>query len=933
MSKSLDEIWKQMEIERQMKFHQEQIAEQKKIELSELAKQEYLELIKEDKISTSTSVSSSSAAGSRLRTPISSIVGESVFFVLQDDNIWKYIIYNYITDTLTSVISFELNTSDWFIIRHISVTDKGFILIFNDDNGTNKVFILGLEGNKIYQSTIGDFTSNNFSTLSYILYNDVNENTTLVLYDGTVRQISLGTNAIIEFNGILDDLSNNGLVFKQRFNYPDSLPEDNLYYYKYYFIKNGSTTTKLLFEETPDTIKARYYLRQQSGLFFIIASNWNEVLLENIYVYGIDGLLVLSYNLSDISTFLQLNNADYIGYNGSFAISCSDSENNVRYFFYYNYLSNTITYKFVDASVYTNVYSYLGLNSYQDYDNYLASSAVFILFSGYDNVYSNIYADDSLILPIFDTCLSIPDFITFSTISDGRTLGFNSDLRRDDSSITIVCDLDTDSKVLSIRNDNTFTYVDTDITSPIDVIINLKDRMFMSESDLINTSHFYNIETLSYTMCFATYSNNSNIYYRRNTLLITESDNNQILYSNSSTGDTLLSYDFRPDNIDITNSRIYDDNLSIGGFILNDSDTKTALILSDHLISGSFSYSYATSSISKITLSLTKDYLSVTEFITFGGDYIPYTHTQLSENGPTEAYIMDVNQIGIILPGDGYFSPIGLSPSSEYFTNLYPGIFVLSVAGMYLSEFRVYGGLGADGSGTATKSQYSTTYNGHDYTIYTKTVGGTSDPSVNHIMIINNNGVGITHSISLNTDNDDDALIGLNNTDKLTYLVVSQANGVVLTTEQIENIVNQCLPILDGNDLDGIRTTFLSNYSFITSQFDPYYFSDQGSSGRIDDGGNDMYDGGNIMIGFYGQNAIDYLSSVSIFDLTGTLVSRSRTSSYDTLVDNWYGSILTGESAGIKSIVRSTGEFYQLIDIQNMNIDRILYNDYIWWND
>ena len=63
-------------------------------------------------------------------------------------------------------------------------------------------------------------------------------------------------------------------------------------------------------------------------------------------------------------------------------------------------------------------------------------------YNGFETINSYINPDDSIFLSIFDSCLTIPNFITFSTIDDDRTLGFSILNRRDPETISFACNLD-----------------------------------------------------------------------------------------------------------------------------------------------------------------------------------------------------------------------------------------------------------------------------------------------------------------------------------------------------------------------------------------------------------------------------------------------------------------------------------------------------------
>ena len=111
---------------------------------------------------------------------------------------------------------------------------------------------------------------------------------------------------------------------------------------------------------------------------------------------------------------------------------------------------------------------------------------------------------------------------------------------------------------------------------------------------------------------------------------------------------------------------------------------------------------------------------------------------------------------GAVLDGSPFFGP-----GSQYFTAKYPGLWVMGAAGISVNNFNISGDVGADGSGTVNGEVLSTTVNGRQFTIYVKRIGNTSDPSVNHIIMIPGNGSGVTRTFSSNTNSDGHVLSGL----------------------------------------------------------------------------------------------------------------------------------------------------------------------------
>jgi hypothetical protein len=193
---------------------------------------------------------------------------------------------------------------------------------------------------------------------------------------------------------------------------------------------------------------------------------------------------------------------------------------------------------------------------------------------------------------------------------------------------------------------------------------------------------------------------------------------------------------------------------------------------------------------------------------------IAYTHTQLEIEGPLieSDYISD----GRVLPNDASASTFGTG--SFYFTNLYPGLFVLHAASMSISTFTIDGNIGADGGGVVDTLSFTTSYLGSEYSVFVKRVGDAFDPSINHIIILPGDNLGITQSVDMTSEDDFHRLEGLDLKSELTYILMALSLGERLTNEQVELIVESYLTLSHGNGIDTILSNLNSNFGDITSQ-------------------------------------------------------------------------------------------------------------------
>jgi hypothetical protein len=203
-------------------------------------------------------------------------------------------------------------------------------------------------------------------------------------------------------------------------------------------------------------------------------------------------------------------------------------------------------------------------------------------------------------------------------------------------------------------------------------------------------------------------------------------------------------------------------------------------------------------------------------YIYADSNQITYTHTQMNDDpdggSPMSNYIMD----GVVVTGasSSYFGP-----SSSYFTNMYPGLFVLAAQQTQIDRFEISGELGADGSGSQDDYQFTSTASSGTFQVYVKRVWDAQDPSVNHIILVNSaTSSGITHSTSTNTDDDSDILEGLSTAgvNQIYYLLLALRDGVKLDDAYVESITSEFLNILDNSsDINDLLTNLNLNYTNI----------------------------------------------------------------------------------------------------------------------
>jgi hypothetical protein len=170
---------------------------------------------------------------------------------------------------------------------------------------------------------------------------------------------------------------------------------------------------------------------------------------------------------------------------------------------------------------------------------------------------------------------------------------------------------------------------------------------------------------------------------------------------------------------------------------------------------------------------------------------IPYTHTQPDnedDSNENDNPPMD----GSVRNGNSYFGS-----GSRYFTNMYPGLFMMIADVVSVSEFSITGDVGSDSESINAGSIENVV---PDWTLFWKTnYGDSSDPSINHLILIPGSASGITHEFEDvdGDDNDDHAVIGIEDRSRIAYAVVSTQPGTeVLNSSEFIQVAEKILEII-----------------------------------------------------------------------------------------------------------------------------------------
>ncbi len=333
---------------------------------------------------------------------------------------------------------------------------------------------------------------------------------------------------------------------------------------------------------------------------------------------------------------------------------------------------------------------------------------------------------------------------------------------------------------------------------------------------------------------------------------------------------------------------------------------------------------------------------------------IVYTHTQMlfdNDKDTSEAKLSDFIMDGGIVTSDAEFG-VG----SSYFTNLYPGLFVLSASDVDITDFSITGNIGADGDGQVDNYEYSPNPSAYEgtYHAFIKRVWNGFDPSINHIIIVNTDGTGITQTVDLTSQDDDHSLSGLGDITKIHYLLFAKADGTKVTDLEIENIINSYLEIVDDKSLEDTLADLNDEYSTITSNLPPRNSSTtlniyrRTSVSEIEiDGAVEVNSGKDIFAYWYYDTNRENMITFKLYNYAGTLLQTIETNdesmnNFDVVENRAFLSTYTKYFDPIEAEVYYTFNFHHLCPSGKSTITKDILdnegdydwiiNDYVWWD-
>ncbi len=168
----------------------------------------------------------------------------------------------------------------------------------------------------------------------------------------------------------------------------------------------------------------------------------------------------------------------------------------------------------------------------------------------------------------------------------------------------------------------------------------------------------------------------------------------------------------------------------------------------------------------------------------------------------------DLNAGSINYSDNTVIASAAFGTNGVFFTRKVDNMWLLAANLDNVNSFNINGNLGADSKNTSLADGFTSTITvaGVNYNLFVKRVreevpnDGTSDPSVNHLIIIPENG-SATQNFSNNTDDDQHQVTGLSDTNRLYYLLFASENS----------------GLVDNATMEAIATSFVNNVFTISN--------------------------------------------------------------------------------------------------------------------
>lgn len=232
-----------------------------------------------------------------------------------------------------------------------------------------------------------------------------------------------------------------------------------------------------------------------------------------------------------------------------------------------------------------------------------------------------------------------------------------------------------------------------------------------------------------------------------------------------------------------------------------------------------------------INTDLTQIYNDIAEDNINHTDSIPNTHVPAYNDRAYDEFSVYgyehrvTNPNGKVVDGSNYFGS-----GSEYFTNMYSGMFCLVANNINISEFSVTGDSGTDGDGEVRATSFEISVKGQTYSCFLKSIWG-DDPSMNQLIIVDGKLDGLTQLFDTSSEYDDHAIQGLEGRSMLAYLLLCRGGneesgydeeGDPLEYDNAEEIATLFMNIVSG---------YSTSYTF---EFSPSNKATEGDEGSLD---------------------------------------------------------------------------------------------------
>ena len=191
----------------------------------------------------------------------------------------------------------------------------------------------------------------------------------------------------------------------------------------------------------------------------------------------------------------------------------------------------------------------------------------------------------------------------------------------------------------------------------------------------------------------------------------------------------------------------------------------------------------------------------------FNPDSLPFTHSVLNFSDASEGidWAMydpatdNYNWVPTVFDGNIKNGTDFFGAGSKYFTNQYPGLFVMGADKISINQFSLTGGTGKDGQGGYDYGTFNLSIYGKDYGVFYKTTYGnnnTYETNIQQIIIVDGKMNEVAQTLYYGTNQMDQILTNLGNKNQIFVLVFAVNDlGDVLSQDTISDIAKKFLTV------------------------------------------------------------------------------------------------------------------------------------------